>query len=504
MNGFTYTLTLLEPVLANSLGGDPNSANSLFYIPGGLVRGAAINAYKGGEKEAGDDAFRRLFLDGRVRFLNAYPISENGRALPTPLQYKKQKYFAGGDLSTIKDNKIHAIEEVWQINVHTQRDAEAGHAKEKAGAVYRYISLPSGLILEGAVLTDDQTDADQIKKLLIEAETILLGKARTAGYGKAKIDIKDLELNEINKNMSGNLNEFTLTLLSPAIVRDENGQPTLDITTALKTRLGVEVKIIKASRHSDVVGGFNRTWGLPLPQVTAIAAGSVFKVTGSIEADKLVNLQETGIGERRAEGFGRVMVNQELPTIAKDDPWPVPVKPIMDEGKKSNNLTKNDTATLMVTRLARRDLDEKVVHIARQITEDYMSKENKVMVPNSQLSRWRIVIRNVLDRKDANGKRNVQPLKNFLTESKDKTGWKKMEKARIKPGGTPQRLTEWIKEWLEKPEKLKDVLKPNFDQRFILGENSFQFSDELNFEYRLRLLDAVLAVMAKKNGGSND
>ena len=47
MDGFTYTLTLQEPVLANSLGGDPNSANSLFYIPGGLVRGAAINAYNG-------------------------------------------------------------------------------------------------------------------------------------------------------------------------------------------------------------------------------------------------------------------------------------------------------------------------------------------------------------------------------------------------------------------------------------------------------------------------
>jgi len=95
MNGFTYTLTLLEPVLANSLGGEPNSANSLFYIPGGLVRGAAINSYSG-KKDAGDDDFRRLFLDGSARFLNAYPLSENGRSLPTPLKYKKPKYFSGG------------------------------------------------------------------------------------------------------------------------------------------------------------------------------------------------------------------------------------------------------------------------------------------------------------------------------------------------------------------------------------------------------------------------
>ena len=40
MNGLLYTLRTLEPVLANSLGGDANSAQSLPYVPGGLVRGA--------------------------------------------------------------------------------------------------------------------------------------------------------------------------------------------------------------------------------------------------------------------------------------------------------------------------------------------------------------------------------------------------------------------------------------------------------------------------------
>lgn len=500
MNGFTYTLTLLEPVLANSLGGEPNSANSLFYIPGGLVRGAAINAYKG-VKDAGDEKgeFRRLFLDGSVRFLNAYPVSENGRALPTPLQYKKPKYFEGGDLSTIKDKEIHALEEVWQINVHTQRDAESGHAKEEAGAVYRYISLPAGLILEGAVLVDEPTDSEKIKKLLDEAKTILLGKARTAGYGTARIETKDLNLNESGEPLSGQIDHFTLTLLSPAIVRDENGQPTLDISIALSARLGVKVEVKESSRRGDVVGGFNRTWGLPLPQVTAIAAGSVFKVTASVDAGTLIKLQETGIGERRAEGFGRVMVNQYLPIIEKDDPWPAPVSVTLAKSEKSASLPENPTAKLMVSRLARKDLDEKVIHTARQMTKEYMRKENKVTVPNSQLSRWRVVIRTAIDKK------NITDLKKFLAESKGKTGWKKMEKARVRLSEkeTP-RLTEWMEEWFETPAKLQEVLKPQLDHRFSLGENSFKFNDELNLEYRLRLLDTVLAVMAKKNGGSND
>ena len=46
MPGFTYVLELLEPLLANSLAGDANSAQSLPYVPGSLIRGALINVYR--------------------------------------------------------------------------------------------------------------------------------------------------------------------------------------------------------------------------------------------------------------------------------------------------------------------------------------------------------------------------------------------------------------------------------------------------------------------------
>lgn len=502
MNGFTYTLTLQEPVLANSLSGDPNSANSLFYVPGGLVRGAAINAYNG-IKDAGEEDFRRLFLDGRTRFLNAYPLSGNGRALPTPLQYKKPKYFSGSDFSSLTTDTIQAIEETWQVNVHTQRDAEAGHATEKEGAVYRYIALPAGLILEGAVLAEDKIDTKEFQELFQELQdslnekTILLGKARTAGYGKVWIETTALKLNESGELPTKKVDDFTLTLLSPAIVRDENGQPALDISTALTTRLGVEVKVTETCQRAEVVGGFNRTWGLPLPQVTAIAAGSFFQIKADVEAKQLADLQETGIGERRAEGFGRVAVNlSPLPIIEKDEQWLKPVSAKIDVPAKSDKaLAPNPTAKLMVTRLARKELEEKIIHAAREMTSEYQ----KGKITNSQLSRWRVVVRTALDKKD------IKDLLKFIEESKGKTGWKKMEKAKIKINGQehPQRLTEWMEEWLKKSAMLQDVLKPQLD-RFMLGENSFKMEDTLNLEYRLRLLDAVLAVMAKKNGGSND
>jgi hypothetical protein len=59
-----------------------------------------------------------------------------------------------------------------------------GRATTEAGAVYRYIALPAGMKLQGAVITKDAADATKIEAML-NGKIILLGKARTAGYGHA-------------------------------------------------------------------------------------------------------------------------------------------------------------------------------------------------------------------------------------------------------------------------------------------------------------------------------
>lgn len=95
MNGVIYTLHLLEPVLANSLAGDANSAQSLPYIPGGLVRGALASKWLGGktlEANSPDEAtFRRLFVQPVTRYLHAYPANGEQRALPTPLSWHQKE-----------------------------------------------------------------------------------------------------------------------------------------------------------------------------------------------------------------------------------------------------------------------------------------------------------------------------------------------------------------------------------------------------------------------------
>jgi CRISPR-associated protein Csx10 len=508
MNGFLYTLTLLEPVLANSLGGEANSASSLFYVPGGLVRGAAINAYKG-KKDAGDETFRCLFLDGRTRFLNAYPLVQQKRTLPSPLTWRTKRKPPSGEKKIIyngfrdkietegapfhywfkNSEKLSGLEEEWQINVHTQRDAVRGRATTGAGAVYRYIALPAGMQLQGAILTDNKDDDAKIEKCL--GGTILLGKARTAGYGHAHIELQPLPVDwpEIGEHTVAAATKFTLTLLSPALVRDANGQFSTDILPALEARIG-QIKSIKAFCRQEIVGGFNRTWGLPLPQATAIAAGSVFYIEAvtEIPAETLRRLEETGIGERRAEGFGCVLVDFTFPEQMEYGEVRLELA-----GPDGGALPENDpTVRLMLTRLLRRDLDEQVIEAARNITGNY--QKNKV--PSSQISRWRVILRDTLSKqKDED---SIERMKKFCRDNQGKPGWEKMTKARVKIGDEQPRLTAWIETVLDHPEALAEAFGKGYLSKKSLGSNSIQ-TDEFNLEYRLRLLDAVLEIMAKKN-----
>src|SRR5205085_3948220 len=85
---YPCTLTLEAPVVLTLPGGDPNSAQSMSFIPGSAVRGAAARVLAG----AGAEEFRRLILSGEVCYLNAYVLHGTRRCLPTPVSFRREKY----------------------------------------------------------------------------------------------------------------------------------------------------------------------------------------------------------------------------------------------------------------------------------------------------------------------------------------------------------------------------------------------------------------------------
>ncbi|RIK82028.1 hypothetical protein DCC62_00915 [candidate division KSB1 bacterium] len=587
MNGLTYTLRLLEPVLANSLAGDANSARSLMFVPGGLVRGALIGAYLRDKNlssgDTMDEEFRRLFLTDvphdenneapptssngkferfKTRYLHAYPIAEDRRTLPAPLAWKVRKKDAAGDEITPTDLCNFAVRDPieedddlekekgsWEkvkfecfyqagetayssevpiyFNLHTQRDAVYGRALEGRGAVYRYEALPAGLQVQGAILTATKEDAKYLETLLKQnSDSLVLGKARTAGYGRSKVEaVGDLSNwreartwkrttsdneEEFDDELPTEVESFILTFLSEGLVRDDHGQFTLDPLPALKKRLGVTLKhepevplekccevAPKIFRAVEIVGGFNRTWGLPLPQVPAIAAGSVFvlKAEPEVKWEVLKQLEETGLGERRNEGFGRVKIDYYQPDTVK---WTK--AKAENETPKEVPLTKaaETAAAFMLKRLLQRDVDRKVLKFVRE-------KEVREEIPNSQLSRWRVIIRSVL----AQGTEPSRLTKFAAAErTKRSSAWQKMDRARLRTIGSPNedepspRLTDWIDDVLTGSHSPWRQMGYADDKPPMLEMGKtikFEANETMAFEYKLRLIDAVLAECAKEN-----
>ncbi|MGC8794098.1 MAG: hypothetical protein ACP5U2_11980, partial [Bryobacteraceae bacterium] len=151
------------------------------------------------------------------------------------------------------------------------------------------------------------------------ARPVVLGRSRRAGYGgDATIEF----LPEIPREyagatylLAGDLGmgaTLRILLSSPCIVRDPlTGQvDPWAIEAELGQRLNGAARIERRRWAFETVGGFNQKWGLELPQACAIQAGSVFvlRALRQIALQELLALEHEGLGERRAEGFGRLVL----------------------------------------------------------------------------------------------------------------------------------------------------------------------------------------------------
>ena len=81
---------------------------------------------------------------------------------------------------------------------------------------------------------------------------------------------------------------------------------TPEMVAELGRRLEVkDLKIQYCSTSTVNVRGYNRTWGIRLPSMTAYESGSVFHLTfsGVLTLSKMQKMVESGIGIRRNSGF---------------------------------------------------------------------------------------------------------------------------------------------------------------------------------------------------------
>ena len=511
MNALTFQIHLQEPVLVTQVGsGDPNSAVGFDFIPGTVIRGALIGKYlqrrNEDEVDATDKDFRRLFFNGNVRFLNAYPSQTRTevRTLPTPLSWRRGKdevdpiyNIALDDSGIEKENEkypginwvlvnepfcsmrkeldehgnyqIELYKPATQINIHTAR-ANRQNVTKDGSTIFRYLALDSGQNFAGVILVDDKSDLDEINTLLDGNTTLTIGKSHLAGYGQVKIGTVKTEEDwkEYTTVSKSEENCIIVTLLSDAIVRDDK---TGAYVATIKPILGEHEKAFVRTR---VQGGFNRTWNLPLPQTLAIQAGSVFVYKNKIGLfDKLKKLETTGIGERLVEGFGRIAVewNKEgkICFVNSDLPTTHPVK-----------LTGDTTlGQRTVNRMMQAKLDEALIRTVNKM-------DITGSIHNTQLSRMRVVARRAWS--EDNVGLILQHLKRMKTPARSQ-----FEHAMIER----KSLYEWIKEKAGRPNKIRVILGVSSDKLSIGGIEP-NMTDAMELEYTVRLIDGVLRKALKE------
>ncbi len=201
--------------------------------------------------------------------------------------------------------------------------------------LYRVVGLrPAGSFV-GRVWTDDETLLDELAQAV---EHLGVGALTTRGFGIGRLSPCPPEagfepiserlsaFNETLRNVWEELADlasqtgasvpnrpegtyFSVDLLSPALLTDRLGVPTLKLTLSWE---GSELEPVFWATRPVFVGGFSTAWGLPKPTRLGAAMGSVFVFRTDAPADRLVPwleaIERRGVGDRSDEGLGEVLI----------------------------------------------------------------------------------------------------------------------------------------------------------------------------------------------------
>lgn len=190
------------------------------------------------------------------------------------------------------------------------------HIKVNPSDMYRYEAIAAGQTYEGVIRCKDEETAELLARSLAGA-TLYLGGSRSSGYGRCEVQsvrltsaIGEADRYGLQRKAAGQL--LCIYALSNLILLDENGQETSIIDPQLlEERLGIrEVKWQRSYTSVHNVNGYNHQWRAGQVQRSAVAAGSMLYYTyeGELDEAKAAALEESGVGLRREDGYGSILV----------------------------------------------------------------------------------------------------------------------------------------------------------------------------------------------------
>lgn len=361
MRTLDVVITLQDDCIFSERNATDGAHQALDYIPGGALLGAvAARLYA----ELGNNQAFDWFHSGKMRFGNAYPLVDGKRTFPMPACWHQAK-----GKSPIEDGKLdnhqiwrldecenHALPDNQQpqqlragylsldgyiaktnksFRMKTAIDADTGRAKESA--LFGYDALQAGQRFYAQISCDDaMTEADITQLKATSNKPLLLGRSRSAEYGRATVEILQTQP-ALSSEQPNNL-EITLWLLSDLMALDEYGQPILSPTPQHlglpKGELVAENSFLRTRRYS--------TWnahkqGYELErQVISKGSVLVYQLESSL-TDEHLQLIAAGLGVERQAGLGQVWLNP--PLLAGEQPeFDTPTQRLVENKSKQKNV----------------------------------------------------------------------------------------------------------------------------------------------------------------------
>lgn len=344
---------------------------TLDYLPGSAVRGAFAEIFIN-KRGSEDSDFQSIFVEERIRFGDFLPntVDESPILLPlSAMACKRHGLFHQNSLwdrlifeitgAPHSENSkkcpdcgepldrvsgyLSSLERRESVKIGRQLRMHVGIAGSTGSAMH-------GLLFSYEMLTEKETSTaaelkemkfigtlesdspealEALEKVIPSREHLSVGKARTRGLGELSIQSfgepkppvpfpqRWDEFNAEILKQGGDSRQcyFSITLESHLSLKDSLGRPVLGNITA--AHLGLKdaksVKLCAAFLAPAVVSGWNAAQGLPKSDTHAISRGSVlaFCAPQSLQASlqkQLEELENQGLGERRAEGFGKLTV----------------------------------------------------------------------------------------------------------------------------------------------------------------------------------------------------
>lgn len=554
-----FNLTLRSPAIVSTLSGDPNNVATQPFIPGSALRGAVAARLLASGEDGESALFKRLVLSGAVRYLHAYPTRGGTRTWPTPLSWKRLKGKDGGayDLASFTgevdeeaedQTDVSEFEEFWPqdalasiseafitspsvggtlaqvktgARIHQQRDRVKGRSwtdkdEQPHGTIFSYTYLEAGQTFSGViqVAADAADDIERLKKLL--EQPILVGRSRRAGYGgEAKLNWRgeaDREFTDLRESVREDIPEgerFRVMLTSAYVGRHpQTGQidPTA-LDHELNEVLGGAATIEHRRWAFETVGGFNRKWALETPQVMAVRGGSVLvlRATQPLEWAKLEAVEHAGLGERRAEGFGRLVFlwhsgATDVGFKKDEEKEDLPNLPAGSAHAQHEQVQFLETRLMLTA--ARAELD--------RVAQQDLVQDAAKLPTSSLLGRLRGLVRGVLDEQSAS-----DALKTLHTWcGQGKTALKEIAQKQLRACtlGKEQQLLGWLTAiaastdtesgWaaLLKATGSAASMGSLAEKHYLTDQSTAQAILEENAQIlKTYLIDAVLTEMTKKN-----